>query len=216
VEAGPSSQPEQSGSGSDAGPSTSQAGPSSTSNAAAAGRRSSFAQSTAGSEDSWDDMDCCTKCLDYFCVGPRADRERFRPWKKKSREVIEAEKQAKKEKRKGKARKHRTTKVNSQNVIHPLDHLHRQRDSTETGSLAYPTVDEADRQRIILDLQEQIRQLRRQLDDSKRKVGPERDRLDKNMEQFPHGGHESDRPQKPGLPTGTDNPAFQPLNCSRD
>ncbi|KAF8834965.1 WD40 repeat-like protein [Paxillus ammoniavirescens] len=117
AEAGPSSQPEQSGSGSNAGPSTSQAGPSNlnTSNAAGVGRRSSFAPSNVASEDSWNDMDCCGKCLDYFCVGPRADRERCRPWKKKSRAVLEAEKQAKKEKRKAKAEKRRADRRRRRN-----------------------------------------------------------------------------------------------------
>ncbi|KIK78195.1 hypothetical protein PAXRUDRAFT_834688 [Paxillus rubicundulus Ve08.2h10] len=115
AEAGSSSQPEQSGSTSNAGPSTSQAGPSNTSNAHAAGRHPSFAPSNVGSEDSWDDMDCCAKCLDYFCVGPRADRERFRPWKKKSRVVLEAEKQAKEEKERAKAEKRRAKRRRRRN-----------------------------------------------------------------------------------------------------
>ncbi|KIK93250.1 hypothetical protein PAXRUDRAFT_829161 [Paxillus rubicundulus Ve08.2h10] len=115
AEAGSSSQPEQSGSTSNASPSTSQAGPSNTSNTTAAGRRPSFAPSNVGSEDSWDDMDCCAKCLDYFCVGPRADRERFRPWKKKSRAVLEAEKQAKKEKERAKAEKRRAKRRRRRN-----------------------------------------------------------------------------------------------------
>ncbi|KIJ09184.1 hypothetical protein PAXINDRAFT_17718 [Paxillus involutus ATCC 200175] len=115
AEAGPSSQPEQSGSTSNAGPSNSQAGPSNASNAAPAGRRSSFVPSNVGSEDSWDDMDCCGKCLDYFCVGPRADRERFRPWKKKSRAVLEAEKQAKEEKKRAKAEKRRAERRRRRN-----------------------------------------------------------------------------------------------------
>jgi hypothetical protein len=60
-------------------------------------------------------MDCCTKCLDYFCVGPRADRETFRPWKKKSRAVLEAEKQAKEEKRRAKAEKRRAERRRRRN-----------------------------------------------------------------------------------------------------
>ncbi|KIK74198.1 hypothetical protein PAXRUDRAFT_176439, partial [Paxillus rubicundulus Ve08.2h10] len=81
------------GSTSNASPPNSQAGPTNTSklNAATARRHLSFAPSKVGSEDSWD---CCTKCLDYFCVEPRAAQERLQPWKKKSRVVLEAEKQA--------------------------------------------------------------------------------------------------------------------------
>ncbi|KIK93125.1 hypothetical protein PAXRUDRAFT_531595 [Paxillus rubicundulus Ve08.2h10] len=58
-------------------------------------------------------MDYGEKCVDYFCFGPRENRERLRPWKKKSREVMEAEEQAKKGRRneKRKARRHRTPKV---------------------------------------------------------------------------------------------------------
>jgi hypothetical protein len=52
-------------------------------------------------------MDCGEQCVDYCCFGPRENRERFRPWKKKSRAVMEAEEQAKKEKRKKNARRHR-------------------------------------------------------------------------------------------------------------
>ncbi|KIJ08958.1 hypothetical protein PAXINDRAFT_172698 [Paxillus involutus ATCC 200175] len=107
AEAGPSSNAEQSGSTSNAGPSNSQAGPSTASNTAPVGRSSSFAQSNTGSDDSWDDMDCGEQCVDYFCFGPRENRERFRPWKKKTRAVIEAEERAKKEKRKKNTRKHR-------------------------------------------------------------------------------------------------------------
>ncbi|KIK78280.1 hypothetical protein PAXRUDRAFT_834635 [Paxillus rubicundulus Ve08.2h10] len=112
---GSSSQPEQSGSTSNTGPPTSQAGPSNIFNAHAAGRRPSFAPSNVGSEDSWDDMDYCAKCLDYFCVRPHADRERFRPWKKKSRAVLEAEKQAKEEKERAKAEKRRAKRRRRRN-----------------------------------------------------------------------------------------------------
>ncbi|KAF9221724.1 WD40 repeat-like protein [Gyrodon lividus] len=80
-------------SGSGGGPSTIQAGPSTQ------GRTSGFSQSDGDSDDSWDDMDCCGKCLDYFCVGPRADRETFRPWRKKPRALFEAEERAREEKR---------------------------------------------------------------------------------------------------------------------
>ncbi|KAF9231876.1 WD40-repeat-containing domain protein [Melanogaster broomeanus] len=59
-----------------------QAGPSTPSKPAPEGRTSSFVRSYAGSDDSWDDMDGCGKCVDYFCGGPRPDRERFHPWRK--------------------------------------------------------------------------------------------------------------------------------------
>ncbi|KAF8834962.1 hypothetical protein BDN67DRAFT_502993 [Paxillus ammoniavirescens] len=150
-------------------------------------------------------MDCCGKCLDYFCVGPRADRERFRPWKKKSRAVLEAEKQAKKEKRKGKGRKHRKTKAaNSQNAVtHPPHHLDPQCDGIEAVSPTSPATDEADLQPLNLHLQAQVEQLRRQLDDSKREARAERDRVDENMEESPYNGHESGQPQGRQLPTGS-------------
>ncbi|KIK77357.1 hypothetical protein PAXRUDRAFT_17558 [Paxillus rubicundulus Ve08.2h10] len=112
---GSSSQPEQSGSTSDAGPSTSQTGLSNTSNAAAAGRCSSYAPSNVGSEDDWDNMDCCAKCLDYLCVGPGADREIFRPWKKKLCVVLEAKKQAKEDKERAKAEKRRAERRRRRN-----------------------------------------------------------------------------------------------------
>jgi hypothetical protein len=204
-------------SSSNAGPSNAQAGPSS--NAAPAGRTSSFAQSTTGSDDSWDDMDCDEKCVDYLCFGPRENREKFRPWKKKSREVIEAEKQAKKQKRKGKARRHQTTNAaNSQNAVaHPPHHLDPKRDGNETVSPASPATDDADLRRVNLHLQAQVEQLRRQLDDSKRKARAERDRLDKTMEELPYSGHESGQPQERQLvPTGMDKPRYHPLNCSHD
>ncbi|KAF9231480.1 hypothetical protein BU15DRAFT_82344 [Melanogaster broomeanus] len=83
------------GATSNAGPSIPQAGPSTFSDHAPEGRTSSFVQSDVGSDDSWDDMDSCDKFLDYFCIGPRLDRERFRPWKKKCPAAIEADRQNK-------------------------------------------------------------------------------------------------------------------------
>ncbi|KAF8839815.1 WD40 repeat-like protein [Paxillus ammoniavirescens] len=188
-------------SSSNAGPSNSQPGPSTFSNTALAGRTSSFVESTADSEDSWDDMDCCGKCLDYFCVGPRADRETFRPWKKKSRAVIEAEEQAKKRKKKGKARRRRSTKVpDSQNTVHPPHHLDLKHNGTNVVSPVSPTADEVDRQRIILHLQEQVEQLRRQLDESKQKADAERYLLEREVEELQSCGRGSDKQQGPHLP----------------
>lgn len=43
------------------------------------------------SEDSWDEMDGCGNCLDYFCVGPCPNRETFRPWCRKPRAEAEGE-----------------------------------------------------------------------------------------------------------------------------
>jgi hypothetical protein len=80
-------------------------------------------------------MDCCDKCVDYGCFGPRENRERFRPWKKKSRATMEAEKQAKEAKtakKRKRHRKHRTTKAADQpNVV---DSPHRS--SAEAGPSA--------------------------------------------------------------------------------
>ncbi|KAF8836006.1 WD40 repeat-like protein [Paxillus ammoniavirescens] len=208
VEAGPSSHAEPSGSASNAGPSNSQAGPSTSSNAAPAGRTSSFAQSTTGSDDSWDDMDCGEKCVDYLCFGPRENRERFRPWKKKSREVMEAEEQAKKAKGKGKGkqkvRRHRTPKVaDPQNVVHPLPHIGPQENGIKTLSLASPPADKADPQRLISQLEEQNKQLRRQLDDAvatMQNAGMRSDGLAKKVGHLEHSSsHESDKPQGLGV-----------------
>ncbi|KIJ11907.1 hypothetical protein PAXINDRAFT_171536 [Paxillus involutus ATCC 200175] len=93
-----------------------------------AARASSFTQSNAGSDDGWDDTDCGKQCVDYFCLGPREDRERFRPWRKRSRAVIETEEQAKKNKTTKNAPRHRQSKApKTQNAIRPRHHLDPQR-----------------------------------------------------------------------------------------
>ncbi|KIJ13546.1 hypothetical protein PAXINDRAFT_13671 [Paxillus involutus ATCC 200175] len=202
AEAGPPSHAEPSGSASNAGPSNSQAGPSTSSNAAPVGRASSFAQSTTGSDDSWDDLDGCEKCIDYFCFGPRENRERFRPWKKKSRAVMEAEEQTKKGKGKKTARRHPTSKAaESQNSAHPRRH-HDRRHDVKAGST--PAADDSDPQHLILQLQDQIMNLRRQLDDAvaaKEKAEAERDGLQKNAEELPYSSDASGQPPEAHLPT---------------
>ncbi|KAF8836610.1 hypothetical protein BDN67DRAFT_1014575, partial [Paxillus ammoniavirescens] len=189
-------------SSSNGGSSNAQAGPSY--KAGPAGRTSSFAQSTTGSDDSWDDMDCGEKWVDYLCFGPRENRERFRPWKRKSHEVIEAEKQAKNQKRKGKgkqkARRHRTPKVTDpQNVAHPLPHIDPPDNGIQTLSLAPPPADKADPQRLISQLEEQNKQLRRQLDDAVATIQNatvRSDGLGKTVGELEHSNsHESDKAQ---------------------
>ncbi|KAF8839806.1 WD40 repeat-like protein [Paxillus ammoniavirescens] len=203
AEAGPSSHAEPSGSASNAGPSNSQAGPSS-SNAARIGRVSSFAQSTTGSDDSWDDLDGCEKCIDYLCFGPRENRERFRPWKKKSRAVMEAEEEAKKGKGRKTARGHPTSKAaESQNSAHPRRH-HDRRHDVKAGST--PAPDDADPQHLVLQLQEQNMNLRRQLDDAvaaKEKAEAEMDGLQRNTEEFPYSGDASGQPPEAHLPAAS-------------
>ncbi|KIJ14706.1 hypothetical protein PAXINDRAFT_12532, partial [Paxillus involutus ATCC 200175] len=168
-----------------------------------------FAQSTTGSDDSWDDLDGCGKCVDYVCFGPRENRERFRPWKKKSCAVTEAEEQAKKGKKKKKkkkhSRRHPTTKVTgSQNALQPSHHLDSKRDGIETVSPTSPVTDKADHQRIIL-LQEQVEQSRRQLDNAvaaMQKAEEEKDALDNNVKELLYSGsHEYRNQQERHLPT---------------
>ncbi|KAF8845928.1 WD40 repeat-like protein [Paxillus ammoniavirescens] len=162
VEADPSLQPEQSGSTSNAGPSNSQAGPSTTSNAAPAGRTSRFVQSTTG-DDRLDDMYGYAKCVDHFGFEPWGNREKFRPWKKKSRVVITAEEQAKNAKKRDNARRHPTSKAtDSQDAANPP---HRHGPQCDGIKPASPPAGDADRQRIT-QLEEQLEQLRRQLEDA--------------------------------------------------
>ncbi|KAF9240037.1 hypothetical protein BU15DRAFT_74264 [Melanogaster broomeanus] len=145
------------------------------------GRPSSSAHSSSSSDDSWDDMDCCGKCLDYFCVGARSDRERFRPWRRKSRAVIEAEERLKAAKRVANSPRYptRTGKpAHTPNGGHPHHQNDSRRDRDKPASSAFPDADDAtakhlrdsqmnlaDLQRIILQQQEQIEQLRREHDD---------------------------------------------------
>ncbi|KIK80815.1 hypothetical protein PAXRUDRAFT_114201, partial [Paxillus rubicundulus Ve08.2h10] len=107
AETGPSSSNTE-GTSSNASPPNAQVDPSTSSNAAPATRTSSYAQSTTGPDDSWDDLDCSEKCVDYFCFGPRQNRERFRPWKNKSREVMETEERSKNGKKRSPRRHSKT------------------------------------------------------------------------------------------------------------
>ncbi|KAF9233554.1 hypothetical protein BU15DRAFT_80004 [Melanogaster broomeanus] len=131
-------------------------------NPAPAGLTSSYVPSTAASDDTLDNLDNCGKCLDYFCGhGPRANRETFRPWRKKSRALIEAEQRVKEERRRAKARRDRWTEPGrkaaspaSPDADHPTPEL-----------VGDSQVGGADPRRLILQQQEQIEQLRRQRDD---------------------------------------------------
>ncbi|KAF9222273.1 hypothetical protein BS17DRAFT_783459 [Gyrodon lividus] len=184
------------------GPSNSQTGPSTSSNAAAQGRISNFVQSDVASDDSWDDMDSCGQCLDYFCGGPRPNRKRFRPWKKKSRAVLEAEEQARKEKKRAKARKHRKNHApRTQKAARPSHQHASQRDHITAASLAPPTANEVTPehpkesqqvttyQAVTSHSQGRFEQLRRQLDEAvaaRHKAEAERDALEKKVEELPH------------------------------
>ncbi|KAF9222322.1 hypothetical protein BS17DRAFT_183574 [Gyrodon lividus] len=147
-------------------------------------------------------MDSCGQCLDYFCGGPRPNRERFRPWKKKSRAMLEAEEQARKEKKRAKARKHRKNNApRTQKAARPSHQHASQRDQITVASPAPPAVNEVtlDRHResqqvgagqvFTSQLQARIDQLRRQLDDSviaRHKAEAERDALEKKFDELPH------------------------------
>ncbi|KIJ11908.1 hypothetical protein PAXINDRAFT_15239, partial [Paxillus involutus ATCC 200175] len=217
AEAGPSSSHAEA-STSNAGPSTSQTSLTTASNAALAGRTSSFAQSTTGSDDSWDNMDCGEQCVDYTCFGPRENREKFRPWKKKSRAVIEAEERAKKGEKKQGASKRRKSKVpKTHTAVHPLD---PKRDHIQGASPASRHAVDATLERpgndsqpdgvvpqAVSPLEEQIEQLRRQLDASvaaNRKADAERDLLQKEVAALRSSGYGSRLLQDPHMHTGTD------------
>ncbi|KAF9239102.1 WD40-repeat-containing domain protein [Melanogaster broomeanus] len=146
---------------------------------APAGRTSSFAPSPTASVDSFDDLDNCGKCLDYFCGrGPRPNRETFRPWRKKSRALI-AEQRVKEEKKSAKAHRDRTTKPSRTPTSGHSLHQQDRWDHIKAASLASPNADDAtpeqvggtsqvgaaDIQRVILQQQEEIQRLRQQLDD---------------------------------------------------
>ncbi|KAF9232502.1 hypothetical protein BU15DRAFT_81156 [Melanogaster broomeanus] len=168
-------------------PSTPQPGPSTPSKPVPEGRASSFAQSNAGSDDSWDDLDGCGKCLDYFCGGPRPDRERFRPWKKKSTAVIQAEQRLQEAKRTANVptKKHgRTQKGHTYPDEAPLEHP---RDSP---------VDGAANRRGTFQHQTQNEQLRRQLHDAataKRKAEERVNVLEKKFDELQYSSYKPRR-----------------------
>ncbi|KAF9233410.1 hypothetical protein BU15DRAFT_80162 [Melanogaster broomeanus] len=169
-------------------PSTPQAGPSISSKPAPELRTSSFVQSHAASDDSWDDMDGCGKCLDYFCGGPRPDRERFRPWRKKSPAVIEAEQQL----REGKRRVRRATEMAARK-----QKGHASPDEATFEHLGDSPVGGAATRHDILQLQEQIERIRRQHDDeaaARRKAEAERDGLQIAVMELRRMSHKSPEP----------------------
>ncbi|KAF9234211.1 quinon protein alcohol dehydrogenase-like superfamily [Melanogaster broomeanus] len=186
AEADPSlSHVEPSGSPSHGGPSTA---PATASKPAPEGRTSSFVQSAAGSDDSWDDMDSCDKCLDYFCGGPRPDRERFRPWRKKSRAVIQAEQQLKVVKRRA---RHTTKKAARMQKGHasPDEAAFEHLDDSQVGGAAP--------RRDVLQLQEPVKDIRRQRDDevtARRKAEAERDGLLIEVMELRRMSHKSPAP----------------------
>ncbi|KIJ07170.1 hypothetical protein PAXINDRAFT_19631 [Paxillus involutus ATCC 200175] len=88
---------------------------------------------------------------------------------------IEGEEQGK-EKGKENALSDQTNKAaESQHSVHPPHHREPPGDD---ATMASPAVDEADFQRALLQVQEQLDHLRRRFDDPKRKVAAERDGLD--------------------------------------
>ncbi|KAF8839730.1 hypothetical protein BDN67DRAFT_733441 [Paxillus ammoniavirescens] len=91
-------------------------------------------------------------------------------------------------------------------MVHPPDHLDPKSDNIATVSPTSPTADEADRQRIVLYLQEQNEQLLRQLNDAvaaMKKVEADWDALEKNVEDLLHSGDEFHGPLEPQRPTGS-------------
>jgi predicted nucleic acid-binding Zn-ribbon protein len=74
------------------------------------------------------------------------------------------------------------------------------------GSTAFPAANEADPQRLILELQDQNEQLRRRLDDTERKAEVERYMLEKELAGVRSRGHELQKPQAHHLPPGTSSP----------
>ncbi|KIK77810.1 hypothetical protein PAXRUDRAFT_165677, partial [Paxillus rubicundulus Ve08.2h10] len=188
-----------SGSTSNAGPIDSHAGPS-TSDATPVGRRTSFAQSNAGSDNSRYDVDCDEQCADYFSFGP---------WRKKSRAVIEDEERAKKGKKKADPLEYRgCNALKTQNAIYPLHHQDRHAPQADHIKFTSPSIDDSDYAtnepvgvsplggavpQAVLPLEEQIDQLRRQLDESLaacRKADAERERLEKEVKELRFTGYE--------------------------
>ncbi|KAF9232620.1 hypothetical protein BU15DRAFT_67301 [Melanogaster broomeanus] len=90
-------------------------------------------------DDSWDDMDNCGKCLDYFYGGPRPDRELFRPWRKKSPAAIEAEQQLKEDKHPTKKHAH-AQKVTRPTRAHDPPSHHLKVSLVAKGSAASPQI----------------------------------------------------------------------------
>ncbi|KAF9219592.1 hypothetical protein BS17DRAFT_384379 [Gyrodon lividus] len=178
-------------------------------------------------------MDCCGKCLDYFCVGPRADRERFRPWKKKPRAVVEADERAREEKKREEARGHATNnrtrtqkpvrpsrqhaaRQNHTSVVSPVPPLANGVASERPGNIHLGGADRV----AILQLQEQMEQLRRHFDDTvsdKRKAEAERDALKKKVEELQYNGREPHKSQEHTSPVAEAGPSLshaEPSGCT--
>ncbi|KIK74632.1 hypothetical protein PAXRUDRAFT_530804 [Paxillus rubicundulus Ve08.2h10] len=192
AETGPSSSNTE-GTSSNASPPNPQVGPSTSSDAAPAARTSSYVQSTKGS----DDMDCSEKCVDYLCFGPRQNRERFHPWKNQSREVMETEERSKNGKNKKSPRRYsKNEAIDPQHAVHLLSHLGAYCDGIQTVSLASPAADQVDRQHVILHLQQQNEQLRRQLHDLRQKARVDKHQPDKSIEVLSYDHESGKQPER--------------------
>ncbi|KAF8834961.1 hypothetical protein BDN67DRAFT_975651 [Paxillus ammoniavirescens] len=91
----------------------------------------------------------------------------------------------------------------SQTAVRP-HHNDARRYDIRSGSTA---ADEADLQRVVLQLQEQNEQLRRQLDDTTRKAEAERYMLEKEVAELRSRGHESHKSQAHHIPPGSPGPS---------
>ncbi|KIJ11900.1 hypothetical protein PAXINDRAFT_15232, partial [Paxillus involutus ATCC 200175] len=65
----------------------------------------------------------------------------------------------------------------------------------KTATPASSAADDADLRRVVLQLQEEVKQLRQQLNDSKRKEEAKNDGLENNVEQSQYSGQVSQKPQ---------------------
>ncbi|KIJ08955.1 hypothetical protein PAXINDRAFT_17941 [Paxillus involutus ATCC 200175] len=123
-------------------------------------------------------MDYGEQCVDYFCFGPRENRGRFRPWKKKSRAVIEADSEERAKKGEEDEKNPETSEKDHIQGASPASHhavdaaLERPGNHSQSDGVV---------PQAVLPLEEQIEQIRRQLDASaaaNRKADAERDLLD--------------------------------------
>ncbi|KIJ06429.1 hypothetical protein PAXINDRAFT_20384 [Paxillus involutus ATCC 200175] len=91
-----------------------------------------------------------------------------------------------------------------QNAVRAPHHHDAQSGNIRAGSTAYTTADDGDLQRVNVQLQAQVEQLRRQFDDFKRQADGERDLLEKEVADLRSRGHEAHKLQGHHLPPGTD------------
>ncbi|KAF8839939.1 WD40 repeat-like protein [Paxillus ammoniavirescens] len=178
------------------GPFNSQTGHPASSSTLTQGRFSSFARSTVS--DNWDDMDRDEKCVGFVCFGPRENRKRLRPWREKA-PAMKAGERVKKEKKQGSGARHpKSSAPQTQTPVRPSHHQDPLCDYTKTTSLASPACNEANLRRVNLQLQEQVEQLRRQLDDvisAKRMADAEKDLLEKEVRELRFDSHETPEAQ---------------------